>query len=259
MIKIFNWTQDDSELIDFDNGSFDIKMINIQEKSCKIYRIEDEIKTETINTNNSLNKLNLNEYDENMKLGEIKFKNNKYYFIPNIKDNMNEFTGNELFSWLIYKGNKYPETNNKYKLKEGDILKLGRVWLIVRVIHIPKKNIEIKNTNCLISFHSQINESINVNNDFKEDKDNYNNLIDDDDESSNLTEEEDLERDNNNSKDNNKTEILNNSSQNIIEEEKKNNLKPKINKKKNKDNQQVIKKNLELYGINQTNAFAKRT
>ena len=185
-----------------------------------------------------------------MKLGEIKYKNNKYYFIPNRKDDMNEITGDELFAWLVYKGNKYPETKNKYKLKEGDILKLGRIWLIVRVIHIPKKNIENKNTNCLISFHSQINESLNVNSDFKEDKD-YNNLIDDD-ESSSLTEEgENIEVDDNDLKDKNKNEILNNSSQNKEEEKKYTNIKSKKKKKKdNYYNPKLIKKNLENNNIN---------
>ena len=72
-------------------------------------------------------------------MGEIEYKDNKYYFIPNKKENMNEITGEELFTWFIYKGDRYPLTRNKYKIKEGDILKLGRVWLIVRAIHIPQK------------------------------------------------------------------------------------------------------------------------
>ena len=121
-------------------------------------------------------------------MGEIKYKDKKYYFIPNIKEEMKELTGEELFAWLIYKGNKFPITKNKYKIKEGDIFKLGRLWIIIRAIHVNKKKSERKNTNCLISFHSQINQSLNVNNDFKEDKE-YSNLINDE-ESSNLSEDD---------------------------------------------------------------------
>jgi len=77
-------------------------------------------------------------------MGEIKYKDNKYFFIPNIKEEMKELTGEELFAWLIYKGNKFPKTKNKYKIKEGDIFKLGRVWIIIRAIHVkhlpPLKN-----------------------------------------------------------------------------------------------------------------------
>ena len=129
-INAFNWTKDDSELIDFDNCSFEEDSLEIN-YSCKIYRIGDEIQIENINENkndnNSSNNLNLNEYDESMKMGEIKYKDKKYYFIPNRKDDMNEINGEELFAWLIFKGKKFPMTKNKYKIREGDILKLGKM------------------------------------------------------------------------------------------------------------------------------------
>ena len=232
-INAFNWTKDDSELIDFDNCSFEEDSLEIN-YSCKIYRIGDEIQIENINENkndnNSSNNLNLNEYDESMKMGEIKYKDKKYYFIPNRKDDMNEITGEELFSWLIFKGNKYPKTKNKYKLREGDILKLGRVWLIVRAIHIPKKRLERKNTNCLISHHSQINESLNVNNDFKENKEYYKYLIEEDD-SSDITENEEENEENlNQSYDKNKTDNINKLSEENKEEENNGNLKKKKGK-----------------------------
>ena len=176
----------------------------------------------------SSNNLNLNEYDENMKLGEIRLKNNKYYFIPNRKDDMNEINGEELFAWFIFKGKKYPMTKNKYKIREGDILKLGRVWLIVRAIHIPQKKLERKNTNCLISFHSKINESLNVNKDFREENEFYKNLIEDGD--SSITSEEENEEDENDLDNKNKTNNINSSPQK--NEEEKNNIISKHKKKK---------------------------
>ena len=193
IINAFNWTQDESELIDFDNCSFEEDELEV-DNSCKIYRVGDEIKLTTIELKNSSNDLILNDSEERLKMGEIEYKNDRYYFVPNKKDNINNFTGEELLAWLIFKGNRFPLTKHKYKIKEGDILKLGRVWLIVRGIHIPQKKLERRNTNCLISYHSQINESLNINNDFKEYKQ-YEKLIDNksDDISENQEEEEEDE------------------------------------------------------------------
>ena len=41
-------------------------------------------------------------------------------------------------SWLVYKGNKIPFYNNKYKIREGDVIKLGREWLLIKDIHISR-------------------------------------------------------------------------------------------------------------------------
>ncbi len=178
--------------------------------SCKIYRIGDEIKLEKNNEVSSSNDLKLNDYEDSLKMGEIEYKKNHFYFIPNKKDNMNDLTGEELFTWLIFKGTKFPLTKHKYRIKEGDILKLGRIWLIVRGIHIPQNKNERRNTNCLISYHSQIKESLNINNDFKEDKqidqliDNNSNISENQEEEEE-GEEEDKEKENNDKK--NKTKI----------------------------------------------------
>ena len=70
--------------------------------SCKIYRIGDEIKLEKNNEVSSSNDLKLNDYEDSLKMGEIEYKKNHFYFIPNKKDNMNDLTGEELFTWLIF-------------------------------------------------------------------------------------------------------------------------------------------------------------
>ena len=36
-------------------------------------------------------------------------------------------------------GNKIPNRNRQYKISEGDVLKIGRIWLIVKEIKINKK------------------------------------------------------------------------------------------------------------------------
>ena len=133
--------------------------------------------------------MNISDNEDNIKIGEIKYKKNKYFFVPNIQEELEDLNGGKAFSWLVFKGEKYPMTKNKYKIKEGDIFKLARIFFIVRGIHIKKKNLEQKVTNYLLSYHTQIKESLNVNEDYY----NYNNNDDNSSESSNadICEEDD--------------------------------------------------------------------
>ena len=183
---------------------------------------------EDIDRRRKKKKLNLDDED-NQKMGEIFLKDNKYYFIPNKKENMNELTGEELFAWLIFKGTKYPINKNRYRLKEGDILKLGRLWLIVRGIHLPSKKgrdkrLDIKDTDCImVSHHNQGNQSLNIKDDFKDDnKMNVKYLDNSDDDSSDSEKKE-------------KNKIIN-----LIDDDKDkntiNNIKGKEKEKKEKKN-----------------------
>ena len=68
---------------------------------------------------------------------------------------------------------------------------MGRLWLIVRAIHLPikrqkEKRLDIKDTDCImVSHHNQGNQSLNVKDDFKDDlKVNPNYLESSDDDSS---------------------------------------------------------------------------
>ena len=77
-------------------------------------------------------------------------------------------------SWLVYKGDKIPFNKNKYILKEGDIIKLGREWLLIKDIHLshkPKKKLNNNentkdNPVIFLSYHTQTNQSLNLNEDF---------------------------------------------------------------------------------------------
>ena len=42
-------------------------------------------------------------------------------------------------SWLLYQGKNYPISQNNYRLSEGDIIKIGRIIIIIREIKIKKK------------------------------------------------------------------------------------------------------------------------
>ena len=39
-------------------------------------------------------------------------------------------------SWLLYQGKNFPKSNNNYKLSEGDVLKIGRIIIVIREIRI---------------------------------------------------------------------------------------------------------------------------
>ena len=116
-------------------------------------------------------------------MGEIKYKKNKFYFLPNVQEELDDLNGSKAFSWFVFKGEKYPKTKNKYKLREGDIFKLARIFFIVRAIHIKKKNNAQNDTNCLISYHSKINQSLVMNDNCENNKGIQ--LIDNSSESSN--------------------------------------------------------------------------
>ena len=125
--------------------------------------------------------------EDNEKLGEIIIKNSKYYFKPNLKqitsvknnnnDDKSEISSTieyENLSWLVYKGIKIPSNKSRYCIKEGDVLKLGREWLLIKDICISdntksKLKTSKKSRNgqsiCL-SYHTQTNHSLNLNRDF---------------------------------------------------------------------------------------------
>ncbi len=77
---------------------------------------------------------------KNKEIDNIKLEqNDKFYFCPNIqiiKDN--NLQGMINSSWLLYQGKNYPKSQNKYRLSEGDIIKIGRIMFIIREIKIKQ-------------------------------------------------------------------------------------------------------------------------
>ena len=148
----------------------------------KIFTDFYEIKIEKVNNNDNIERIKLSDVEENVKLGEIIKKESKYYYKPNIRDsyypNLEEimendgfYANSDYYSWLIYKGDQIPSTKNKYRVKEGDIIKLGREWLFIKEIFISdyrKKNKETNkgNKDRLFSYQSQTNKELNLNEDF---------------------------------------------------------------------------------------------
>ena len=180
-LSISVWPIENKELIDISTNSCYNESFEIT-SPVKIYRGEDKIKIEKINENNNASKDIITEEEDIIKLGEILIKDSKYYFKPNLKESYySDFdeenidnNKNENFSWLIYKRNKIPTNKNKYRIKEGDVIKIGREWLFIKEIYITNRTKKIlkiknkeKNTNSnFFSYHSQTNKELNINGDF---------------------------------------------------------------------------------------------
>ena len=148
----------------------------------KLYREEEDIKIEKIKDNNNPSQNKIIDNVDLFKLGEIIIKDSKYYYKPNTKDSYylnfndsNDDNNIELYSWLIYKGNNFPSNQKKYRIKEGDILKIGRDWLFIKEIYISNKTrklLQMKNKEKIkgnnfkiFSNPSQTNKDLNINED----------------------------------------------------------------------------------------------
>ena len=175
------WPLENNELIDIFSYSIDKQSFDIYQ-SVKIYREEEQTIIEKIKENEEDNKNRPTKDEDKTKLGEIIHKNSKYYYKPNTKQSYYpNFKGDdinnnyELCSFLIYKSDKIPENKNKYRLKEGDVIKLGREWLFIKEIYISnrtKQKLRIKNKekqrnkNKIFLNNSQTNKELNINEDF---------------------------------------------------------------------------------------------
>ena len=207
----------------------------------------DETKIDYNNDDiNSSERLKLSDYEDSVKMGEIKYKKKKFYFIPNIQEELDDLNGEKAFSWFVFKGEKYPNTKNKYKIREGDIFKLARIFFIVRGIHIKKKKADENITNCLISYHSKINQSLIINDNCNHND--ANQLIDNSSDSSNT----DIGQ---NSKESNEDDDEDEKNDKILKIKKKNNYsKSKNRKKKKKEDKKLIN---ELKSANTVNIIPK--
>ena len=178
------WPIDNNELIDILSNPYNKQSFDVS-NPVRLYRDDEEIKIEKIKENDNNSKEKITDDEDIIKLGEILIKDSKYYYKPNTKESYypnlndtNNTTNNnntEFHSWLIYKGNKIPVNRNKYRIKEGDILKIGREWLFIKDIYITKRTKKLlkikckeknKGNNKLFSYHSQTNKELNINEDF---------------------------------------------------------------------------------------------
>ena len=82
------------------------------------------------------------------------------YFLQTNKYELDPKTQTEkgASAWFVYKSSKCPEKGKSYLLNEGDIIKIGRISLMVKEIKLSKKpNFFISKTNSLYSNNSMVN------------------------------------------------------------------------------------------------------
>ena len=140
------WKKEIFDLIDYDNIDIIISNMIISE-SGMLYRINNQL-TFTNQINNKI--------IQSFELIKI-LKTEKDYFILTEKSKCDlKLLPKEKVAYLVYKGMSFKEYNSNtkkkwYKLNEGDIFKLGRVY--IKLIKIKLENENIDKTNDTILSH----------------------------------------------------------------------------------------------------------
>ena len=140
------WKKEIFNLIDYDNIDIIISNMIISE-SGMLYRINNQL-TFTNQINNKI--------IQSFELIKI-LKTEKDYFILTEKSKCDlKLLPKEKVAYLVYKGMSFKEYNSNtkkkwYKLNEGDIFKLGRVY--IKIIKIKLENENIDKTNDTILSH----------------------------------------------------------------------------------------------------------
>ena len=149
LIKGKIWNNDSLELVDFSNYDIEKTEIRVQ-SSGTISRIDKKI---TFTKGKNIGKTPFELFSINRN------ESNGFYYINSGKPpkELIKVIDNNL-TFMVYKGNKYKNLDNLsqkyYKLSQGDIFKLGRIYLKVLDIKLEKENEENK-------FNTDIN---NINN-----------------------------------------------------------------------------------------------
>ena len=127
------WTKDAFELIDYENEFLIPSKLETRESGYLVRNINSIL---------FLKDLILDE--QSKKLLEIKSHPDSFeifpnsYIIDNNEENDSKFKG-ENSCWFIYKKSKTNEKQKKYKINEGDIIKIGRITGRIREKIIFKK------------------------------------------------------------------------------------------------------------------------
>jgi hypothetical protein len=128
LIKTFTWEKDSNELIDYESSSLRTTSYTTQTEGA-FYRYDNKVLFTNKDNNATTN--------DHCYLSAIKVNEGNYYYQSTQKNVFtSEFNRLDNLSWLVFKGKKYPSKNQKYLLTEGEILKIGRIWLYVREIHL---------------------------------------------------------------------------------------------------------------------------
>ena len=133
------WNREVCELIDYDSPNINRETTEIK-SSGYLYRTDDD----SIIFDNEVNK----EYDQH--LLDIIYKEGKYDLIFNdFKQDDDGIITTPNSAWFLLKKSKIKQEYDKYKIHQGEIIKIGRIMTRIKDIKFNKK--EIKNNNININ------------------------------------------------------------------------------------------------------------
>ena len=143
------WNKDSIDLIDYESTSL-IQQSHTFNEPFLVYFSNNEI---------SFSKAPL---PSNKHLFQVGIKSTNYYLQTNkYERDPKTQTDKGISAWFVYKSSKCPEKGKNYLLNEGDIIKIGRISLIVKKLKLSKKqNISISHSN---SLHSNNNNNSVIN------------------------------------------------------------------------------------------------
>ena len=152
-LKTETWGKEINEIVNYDSKDLFSCELKINSSGC-LYRLHNRIFFMNEGTN-------LKDYELLLKVNKIE---NKYEFNFNnfnFDDKGNITTYNS--AWFLLKKSRIKEKMNKYRLKRGDILKIGRIFVKIKDIkfEINKKS---KTDNSSYDFELISNQSKNTNN-----------------------------------------------------------------------------------------------
>ena len=148
-ISVKTWLKNSYDLIDYDSDILVKEKLKLKQ-SQYIYREYNDIysKTELISNDEDIEKLMKIDVYQNEIDTYFEFERNKY----GVDETDNITTPNS--SWFLLKPSMTEDKMNKYKLSQGEIIKLGRITMRIRDIIFEGKN------KYNISENSSLNESL---------------------------------------------------------------------------------------------------
>ena len=152
-MKTETWGREINEIVNYDSKELVNTELKIRSKGC-LYRLHNRIFFMSEDTN-------LNDYEILLKINK---NENRYEINLNkyeLDDKENIITANS--AWFLLKKSKMKEKYNKYRLKKGDIIKIGRIFTKIKDIKFAK-NKKSKKENSSFDFELISNKSKNGNN-----------------------------------------------------------------------------------------------
>ena len=143
------WNKDSIDLIDYESNSL-IQQSHTFNEPFFVYFYNNEL---------TFSKTSI---PSNKQLFQIGVKGTNYYLQTNkYERDLKAQTEKGTSAWFVYKSSKCPEKGKSYLLNEGDIIKIGRITLIVKKIKLSRKqSIVISHSNSLSSNNNNNNNNM---------------------------------------------------------------------------------------------------